>query len=46
MKKILIADAGADARLLFEQRFRREIRNGAFAFTFAYSGEEALACLQ
>ncbi len=32
-------------RTLFEQRFRREIRSGQFAFSFAYSGEEALEYL-
>jgi two-component system, chemotaxis family, chemotaxis protein CheY len=31
-----------DIQLLFEQRFRREIRNGEVTFEFAYSGEEAL----
>jgi CheY-like chemotaxis protein len=44
--KILVVDDEPDVRLLFEQRFRREIRSGAFAFSFAYSGEEALAFLQ
>ncbi len=46
MRKILVVDDEADVRLLFEQRFRREIREGTFAFTFAFSGEEALAYLQ
>ena len=40
--KILVVDDEADVRTLFEQRFRREIRSGAFTFSFAYSGEEAL----
>ncbi|SNR51585.1 MULTISPECIES: response regulator [Hymenobacter] len=40
--KILVVDDEKDVRALFEQRFRREIRSGQFAFTFAYSGEEAL----
>ncbi|WP_207890977.1 response regulator [Hymenobacter edaphi] len=40
--KILVVDDEADVRTLFEQRFRREIRSGQFAFSFAYSGEEAL----
>jgi CheY-like chemotaxis protein len=44
--KILVVDDEPDVRLLFEQRFRREIRSGTFAFSFAYSGEEALAFLQ
>ncbi|MDO7887525.1 response regulator [Hymenobacter cheonanensis] len=44
--KILVVDDEPDVRLLFEQRFRREIRSGEFAFSFAYSGEEALAFLR
>ena len=43
--KILVVDDETDVRLLFEQRFRREIRSGEFQFSFAYSGEEALAFL-
>ena len=45
MMKILVVDDEPDVRQLFEQRFRREIRSGAFSFTFAYSGEEALTYL-
>jgi CheY-like chemotaxis protein len=40
--KILVVDDEQDIRTLFEQRFRREIRNGELNFSFAYSGEEAL----
>lgn len=43
--KILVVDDEPDVRTLFEQRFRREIRSGAFTFSFAYSGEEALEYL-
>ena len=43
--KILVVDDEADVRLLFEQRFRREIREGSFEFAFAFSGEEALRYL-
>ncbi len=39
---ILVVDDEPDVRMLFEQRFRREIRAGALVFSFAYSGEEAL----
>ncbi|MBD2716812.1 response regulator [Microvirga sp. STR05] len=42
MIKILVVDDETDVRVLFEQRFRREIRKGEYSFTFAYSGEEAL----
>lgn len=44
--KILVVDDETDVRTLFEQRFRREIRSGQFSFSFAYSGEDALAYLR
>ncbi len=40
--KILVVDDEKDIKILFEQRFRREIRNGEMSFDFAFSGEEAL----
>lgn len=43
--KILVVDDETDVRALFEQRFRREIRSGEYAFSFANSGEEALGQL-
>ena len=43
--KILVVDDEPDVRILFEQRFRREIRSGELTFSFAYSGEEALTYL-
>jgi len=43
--KILVVDDEKDIQSLFEQRFRREIREGKLDFVFAYSGEEALFCL-
>ncbi|WP_303310818.1 response regulator [Hymenobacter sp. BT730] len=46
MRKILVVDDETDVRLLFEQRFRREIRDGLFAFYFAFSGEEAITYLE
>ena len=45
MKKILVVDDETDVQTLFEQRFRKEIRNGLAAFAFANSGEEALRYL-
>lgn len=39
---ILIVDDELDVKALFEQRFRREIRNGEFTLHFAHSGEDAL----
>lgn len=44
--KILVVDDEKDIRPLFEQRFRKEIRKGEINFVFAYSGEEALTCLE
>ena len=44
--KILVVDDEKDIQPLFQQRFRREIKNGELEFVFAYSGEEALDCLQ
>lgn len=40
--KILVVDDEQDIKPLFEQRFRREIRQGDLSFSFAFSGEEAL----
>lgn len=39
---ILVVDDEADMKSLFEQRFRKEIRDGQIQFAFANSGEEAL----
>ena len=44
--KILVVDDEQDVKVLFEQRFRKEMRNGEMDFAFAFSGEEALAYLQ
>jgi two-component system, chemotaxis family, chemotaxis protein CheY len=43
--KILVVDDEKDIQPLFEQRFRNEIRNSEIEFAFAYSGEEALSCM-
>jgi CheY-like chemotaxis protein len=43
--KILVVDDERDIQALFEQRFRKEIRDGQVAFVFAFSGEEALQYL-
>jgi two-component system chemotaxis response regulator CheY len=43
--KILVVDDEADVKSLFEQRFRKEIRNKEVDFDFALSGEEALSYL-
>ncbi len=44
--KILVVDDEQDITSLFQQRFRREIREGVFDFSFKYSGEEALVFLK
>ena len=43
--KILVVDDEKDVQVLFEQRFRREIRSQEMQFVFAFSGEEALGYL-
>jgi two-component system, chemotaxis family, chemotaxis protein CheY len=43
--KILVVDDEKDVQMLFEQRFRKEIRNGEMTFVFAFSAEEALTYL-
>jgi CheY-like chemotaxis protein len=40
--KILVVDDEPGMMRLFEQRFRKEIRDGDLRFVFAQSGEEAL----
>lgn len=42
LMKILVVDDEKDMQALFEQRFRKEIRDGKTEFVFAISGEEAL----
>ncbi len=40
--KVLVVDDERDVQILFEQRFRKEIKNNDMQFAFAFSGEEAL----
>jgi two-component system chemotaxis response regulator CheY len=44
--KILVVDDESDIKVLFEQRFRKEIKQHEFNFLFANSGEEALNVLK
>lgn len=44
--KILVVDDEQDIQRLFEQRFRKERREGQLEFTFAYSAQEALQYLE
>ena len=43
--KILVVDDEKDVQLLFQQRFRKEIKKKEIVFAFAFSGEEALEYL-
>lgn len=43
--KILVVDDERDIQTLFEQRFRKEIREKLLEFVFAFSGEDALTYL-
>jgi two-component system chemotaxis response regulator CheY len=43
--KILVVDDEKDIQTLFEQRFRKEIKDKILEFAFAFSGEEALVYL-
>jgi CheY-like chemotaxis protein len=43
--KVLVVDDEKDVQILFEQRFRKEIRDHEMDFVFAFSGEEALTYL-
>jgi len=44
--RVLMVDDERDARELFRQNFRREIRKGLYEFNFAQSGQEALEILR
>ncbi|MEO6254242.1 MAG: response regulator [Ferruginibacter sp.] len=44
--KVLVVDDEKDVQVLFEQRFRKEIKNGEMDLVFAFSGEEALTYMQ
>jgi len=43
---VLVVDDERDIEMLFQQKFRREIKEGKFAFKFVLSGEEALKFLE
>jgi CheY-like chemotaxis protein len=44
--KIMVVDDEEDLQILFQQRFRKEIRSGSVEFKFAFSVESALEYLQ
>jgi CheY-like chemotaxis protein len=43
--KVLVVDDEEDMQTLFQQKFRKEIRDGMIEFAFAISGEQALQYL-
>ncbi|NNJ88857.1 MAG: response regulator, partial [Eudoraea sp.] len=43
---LLVVDDEQDVKILFQQRFRKEIRSGHMHFVFAFSGEEAVDLLK
>jgi len=44
--KIIVVDDEKDVQILFQQKFRKEIRSGMIQFHFAFSGEEGLQYLK
>ena len=44
--KLLVVDDEQDVQLLFQQRFRQELKAGRIEFQFAFSGEQALEFLE
>ena len=40
--KVLVVDDEKDVQVLFEQKFRKEIKSGEMELAFAFSGEDAL----
>ena len=43
--KVLVVDDEKDVQVLFQQRFRKEIKSEIIKFVFAFSGEEAVEML-
>lgn len=46
MTKVLIVDDEKDVEFLFQQVFRKELRDGKVELHFAFSGEEALSFMK
>ncbi len=42
----MVVDDEKDVKLLFEQRFRKEIKSGEIIFKFVFSGEEAITYME
>lgn len=45
MKHILVVDDESDVQVLFEQRFRKEVKNGDISFAFAFNADDAMEYL-
>jgi two-component system, chemotaxis family, chemotaxis protein CheY len=45
MKHVLVVDDEFDVQILFEQRFRKEMRSGEITFAFAFNADAALEYL-
>jgi DNA-binding NtrC family response regulator len=42
----MVVDDERDIKLLFEQQFKKELRDGVIEFQFVFSAEDALQCLK
>lgn len=45
MKHVLVVDDESDVQVLFEQRFRKEMRSGEITFAFAFNADAAIEYL-
>jgi CheY-like chemotaxis protein len=45
MKHVLVVDDESDVQVLFEQRFRKEMRSGEITFAFAFNADSAIEYL-
>ena len=45
MMKVMIVDDEKDVKILFRQRFRKEVKEGRVELCYAFSGQEALELL-
>ena len=46
MIKILVVDDEPDVKIMFQQKFRAELKNGTYNLHFALSAEEAIAYME
>ncbi|MEM8778468.1 MAG: response regulator, partial [Cyanobacteria bacterium P01_G01_bin.49] len=43
---VMVVDDEQDIKILFQQKFRKEIKQHKLVFSFAFSAEDALSSLQ